>query len=58
MKYAQLIKVSVEGNHNIEYKMKEADDGTFTIERYLHTVFHLFALKDPCTCGTGLITGK
>lgn len=32
MRYAQLIKVSLEGNHNIEYKMKETDDGTFTIE--------------------------
>lgn len=32
MKYAHLMKISVEGNHNIEYKMRETEDGNFTIE--------------------------
>lgn len=32
MKYAHLMKISVEGNHNIEYKMRETADGNFTIE--------------------------
>lgn len=32
MKYAQLMKISVDENHNIEYKMTEMNDGTFSIE--------------------------
>lgn len=48
MRYAQLIKVSVEGNHNIEYKMVEQEDGTFKIEIAAYGVQPVCSKRPMC----------
>lgn len=48
MRFAQLIKVSIEGNHNIEYKMMETEDGNFSIEIAAYGVKPIRSKRPMC----------